>query len=140
MILRNCKLGAARRHGIAVLELAIFLPLIAFLFLVAVDYSRVFYFSLTVMNCARNGAIYGSDPTQAAILSPYTSISQAALADATNLSPQPTISSKTVTSGGYTYIEVTATYQFNTLTQYPVIHSRVDLSQTVRNHKTTVVT
>jgi Flp pilus assembly protein TadG len=133
MVFHNHERRRSRRAGVAVLELAILLPLIVFLFVVAVDYSRIFYFSLTLTNCARNGAIYGSDPTAAAILSPYTSIEQAALADATNLTPQPAMSSKTDTDdNGNTYIEVTATYQFQSLTQYPGIPNTVDLSQTVR--------
>jgi Flp pilus assembly protein TadG len=133
MVFHNHERRCSRRAGVAVVELAILLPLIVFLFVVAVDYSRIFYFSLTVTNCARNGAIYGSDPTAAATLSPYSSIEQAALADATNLTPQPAISSKTVTDdNGNTYIEVTATYQFHSLTQYPGLPNTVNLSQTVR--------
>jgi TadE-like protein len=33
------------------------------IFMGAVDYSRVFYVSVTVANCARNGALYASNPT-----------------------------------------------------------------------------
>lgn len=136
MLLRNRGTGHASRAGIAALELAVLLPLLAFLFVVAIDYSRLFYFSLTVMNCARNGALYGSDPTAATTLSPYTSIEQAALADAGNLSPQPTITSKTVSDSTGTYVEVTATYQFNTITRYLGAASTVNLSRIVRMRMT----
>ena len=137
MVSHNHERRCSRRAGVAVVELAIFLPLLVFLFVVAVDYSRIFYFSLTITNCARNGAMYGSDPTAAATLSPYSSIQQAALADATNLTPQPTISSNTVTDAdGNTYIEVTAAYQFQTLTQYPGLPNTVNVSQTVRMRMT----
>jgi Flp pilus assembly protein TadG len=53
-----------RRHGVAAVELAILLPLLGFLFVIALDYSRIFYFTMVVTNCARSGAIYGSqNPT-----------------------------------------------------------------------------
>jgi Flp pilus assembly protein TadG len=126
------KLSCSRREGLAAVELAILLPLIVFLFVVTLDFSRIFYYSLTVMNCARNGAVYGSDPTGSATLSPYTSIENAALSDAGNLSPQPTITSKTVKTEYSSYIEVTATYAFQTITKYPGIPSTVNLTRTAR--------
>lgn len=46
-----------RRPGAAVAELAVLLPFLVLLFFVAVDYCRIFYFTLTVENCARNGAL-----------------------------------------------------------------------------------
>ena len=53
----------AKRSGAAALELAILLPLLIFLFIIGIDYARVFYSTVTITNCARNGAIYGSlDP------------------------------------------------------------------------------
>ena len=50
----------AVRPGVATVELAVVLPLLCFLFVIAVDFARVFYFDLTVANCARSGAIYAS--------------------------------------------------------------------------------
>ncbi len=50
------------RRGVAVVELAVLLPLLVFLFVVTVDFARVYYFSLTLQNCARAGAMYASDP------------------------------------------------------------------------------
>src|SRR5262245_64291139 len=99
----------ARRGGAAAVELALLLPLLAFLFVVAVDFCRLFYYSLTVNNCARNGALYGCDPTGAAAGgSPYTSMNQAVMADAGNLSPAPTWTSQVVSdTGGSSHIEVT---------------------------------
>ena len=43
----------AARRGAAVVELAVILPLLVFLFLVVVDYCRLFYFSQVVTGCAR---------------------------------------------------------------------------------------
>ena len=49
------------RRGAAIAEMAILLSILSFLFVVCIDFARVFYFSLTLKNCARNGAYYASD-------------------------------------------------------------------------------
>jgi Flp pilus assembly protein TadG len=121
-----------RRDGAAAVELALLAPFLAFLFVAAVDYGRVFYYSITLENCARNGALYASDPTNAAF-SRYTSASDAALADASNLSPAPTVTSTSGTdSSGQAYVTVTVTWTFHTLTSYPGIPSSTTLSRSVR--------
>ena len=76
----------------AAVELAVLLHFLAFIFIIAVDWARIFYYSQTVTNCARNGAIYCSDPLAQAG-SPYASVTQAALADASDMSPAPTVTS-----------------------------------------------
>jgi len=122
----------ARRCAAASVELALLAPFLAFLFVAAVDYARLFYYSLTVANCARNGALYGSDAIAAAE-SPYTSIQNAALADASNLSPAPTISSTNGSdSSSNPYVEVTVTYPFTTIVNYPGIPHTTTISRTVR--------
>src|SRR2546426_1754505 len=122
-----------RRRGVAVVELAILLPLLAFLLVIAVDFARVFYFSLTVQNCARNGALWACD-TVAVLDSPYKSVEEAALADAGFLSPPPTVSCQTVTDplGGASHVECTVTYQFSTITNYPLVPSSVSVARTVK--------
>ena len=121
-----------QRFGAAVVELAVLLPLLVFLFLIAADFARVFYFSLTLTNCARAGALYASDPTMMAE-SPFASAQAAALADATNLSPQPTITQGTgVDALGRPYVQVTATHSFRTITGFPGIPNSVNLQRTVR--------
>lgn len=122
------------RRGAAVVELAVILPVLVLLFVVAVDYARIMHYAVTVANCARNGALYGRDPA-AASESPFTSIQEAALADAANIRPAPTVSSKTgADDKGQPYVDVTVTYVFHTLTNYPFIPSTVTLSRTVRMH------
>jgi Flp pilus assembly protein TadG len=120
------------RAGAAVVELAILLPLLTLCFLLAADFARVFYFSLTLMNCARAGALYAYDPTAAAE-SPFPNVSAAALADATNINPQPTI---TQTNGadaaGRSYVDVTAAYTFKPVASIPPIPGEVKLTRTVR--------
>lgn len=123
--------GQDRRRAVAAVELAILLPFLAFLFVVAVDFARVFYYSLTITNCARNGALYGCDPV-AAQQSAYASVQEAALADAGNLQPAPSVTSKTVADASGDQVEVTVNYTFNTITQYPGVPSTLNLSRTVR--------
>ena len=64
------------RRGAAAVELALVLPFLAFLFVIAVDWSRIFYFTVIVTSCARNGALYASDPPNQP-RSPYASVSEA---------------------------------------------------------------
>src|SRR5262245_425521 len=121
-----------RRRAAAVVELAVLLPLLIALFVFAVDFARVFYVSLTLTNCARAGALYACDPaTQAE--SPFPSVQAAALADATNLTPQPTITSTTgIDASGRAYAEVTAQCSFSTVTQFPFVPNNLALTRTVR--------
>ena len=120
------------RRGAAVVELAVILPLLILLFVIAVDFARVFYFSVTLTNCARAGAMYASDPTVSSE-SPFASTQAAALADAANLSPAPTISTTSGSdSTGRPYVEVTANYTFHTLTGFPGVPNQVNLARKVR--------
>jgi len=129
-MLRRSPRPQGRRAAVTV-EMAILLPLLAFLFVIAVDFARVFSPYLTITNCARNGALYGSqDATHAA---DTAGITQAALADASDLSPAPTVTSRTFTdSDGYPQVEVTVTWTFNTVTNFPGVPSSMTLSRTVR--------
>ena len=58
---RNSKSGG--RRGASVVELAICLPLLVFLFVIAVDFARVYFVSITLANSARAGALYASEFT-----------------------------------------------------------------------------
>jgi Flp pilus assembly protein TadG len=125
------------RPAAATAEFAILLPLLAFLFVVGIDFARLYYYSLTLKNCARSGAYFASD--YPAIYS-YTSATQTATADASNLSPAPTVivgydASSTGTFSQTTpvrpgYVQVTVNWTFNTVTNYPGIPSTWNLSQT----------
>jgi Flp pilus assembly protein TadG len=121
-----------RRRAAAIVELAICLPVLMFLFLITVDWARVYYYDLTLLNCARQGALYASDPLAAA-QSPYASLLQAALADATNLNPQPTVTSAATTDGsGNPAVAVTVAWQFSTVVpNYPGVTNPMNLSRTV---------
>jgi Flp pilus assembly protein TadG len=130
MLLRTRHADRQPRRAVAAVELAILLPFLAFLFVVAVDFSRLFFFKVTLINCARNGALYASNPNGQ---SAFTSTQQAALADATNLSSQPQVSSTTGTDAdGNPYVEVTVAYTFTSITNFPGVPGSVPLASTIR--------
>jgi Flp pilus assembly protein TadG len=120
------------RRGVAAVELALLLPFLVFLFVLAVDYGRIFFFSVTITNCARAGAVWASDPFEQSE-SPYTTVSQAALAEAPNFSPQPSVSSAYgADANGDPYVDVTVTGTFNTITRYPGVPSSTTLTRRIR--------
>lgn len=129
---RPARAGRRARWAAVAIEFAIVVPLLAFVAVVAVDFARVFYFTMTLWNCARQGALYGSDAL-AAQHSPYANLTSAALADAANLSPPPVISSSTGTDGaGNAVISVTAGGTFSMVAHYPGVGHSFALSRTVQ--------
>jgi len=126
----------ASRRGAATVELALVLPFLVFLLVASVDFARVFYYSIAVANCARNGAMFGSNSALADLL-PYSSITEAALAEAKGLDVPPTVQSREGIDGqGNEFVEVTVNYLFRTVTNFPGIPSSVNISRTVRMRKT----
>ena len=119
------------RPGVAAVEFAVVVPFLIFLFIIAVDWGRIFYHSLIVENCARNGAIYASD-LWATAKSPYSSLSAAALADAPNLNPAPDVTSASGTDTYGSYVDCTVSYTFKTITKYPGVPSNTPIVRTVR--------
>jgi Flp pilus assembly protein TadG len=123
------------RRGAATVELSLVLPLLLFLFVAAMDYSRVFYASVIVANCARNGAMYASDPNLAD-RSLYTTLQEAVAADAKDLTEPLTVTTKQGSdTSGYDWVEVTVAYPFRTVLTYPGIPSQVDITRTVHMRK-----
>jgi Flp pilus assembly protein TadG len=101
------------------------------LFVITVDYARVFYYTMAVTNCARDGALYGSQNPTTAI--DQSGISAAATRDAADLDINSiNVSSTTDSSTNPTYVTVTVTYPFTTITNFPGITSRTTLSRNVR--------
>jgi Flp pilus assembly protein TadG len=120
------------RKAVAAVELTVLLPFLAFLFVIAVDFARIFYYSQIVENCARQGALYESDP-KAPAANLYTSVSDAALADASDLNPKPTVTSATgKDTAGNAYVTVTVTWQFQTITNFPAVPTNMTISRTVQ--------
>jgi Flp pilus assembly protein TadG len=112
--------------------LAVLLPFLAFVFVIAIDWARIFYFSQVIENCARQGALYACDP-KSPTSNLYTSVQAAALADASNLSPQPTVTSAAGTdTAGNAYVTVTVTWTFRTITGFPGVPNIANLTRTVQ--------
>ena len=135
-IQRRCigRTGISRR-GAAAVELALLLPVLLFLFVAIIDFGRVFYYSQTVENAARAGALYLSDD-DAVATSPYANVHDAALADASNLSPQPAVASSNGTdASGNPYVRVTVSWSFHLLINYPGIGGTVNLARTLQMRK-----
>jgi Flp pilus assembly protein TadG len=132
MLFRTSLHPATARRGAAVVELAIVLPLLVFLFLVTVDFCRVFYFSQIVENSARAGAIYAGDPFSASHAL-YTDATEAAKAEAdSSISSKFTVTTAYSTDSYGSEVSVTVSYPFTTLTKYPGIPSSVTLTRTVQ--------
>lgn len=124
--------GRRRRRGGAAVELALLLPVLSFITVATIDYSRVFFHYITIAECAQNGAMYLSNAKIAAS-SGYANYQQAALADATNLSPAPTVTSATGTDiAGNAYVEVTVSYTFTTVFTYPGIPTSTPIVRKLR--------
>src|SRR5262245_59372952 len=116
-----------RRRAAASVEFAVLLPFICFAFVVAVDFSRVYYYSIAVSNCARNGSADQAHALDSA------GITAAAQVDAVNLDlSQLGVTSSTDSSTSPTYVDVTVSYPFTKITNYPGIPDKVSLNRTVR--------
>jgi Flp pilus assembly protein TadG len=137
------------RRAAASVELAVLLPFLFFLFVVAVDYCRIFYYAVTLENCSRNGAYYASEyPNSSYIYNEiygYKNLDDAVLRDASNITspgnpssnPQYTIGYGTSPNGPFTsttespdcYVQVTVTWTFNSITKFPGVPTQVNLSR-----------
>jgi Flp pilus assembly protein TadG len=122
-LMRNpARAAGGWRWGAATAELALVLPVLIFLLVIAVDFARLFYQQMVLTNCARNGALWESDPPGQAE-SPYANFTEAALADASGLTPAPSVTRtySTAPGGPYdqnsrpafpAYVEVRVTWNF----------------------------
>jgi Flp pilus assembly protein TadG len=131
MIMGRKSLSAGVRSGVAAVEFAVVAPFLVFICLIAVDWARVFYYTVVLENCARNGAYYASNYG----LYDYQNPPDAAIEDTTNLSPAPTITImySSSSSGPYNlttppisylsggapaYVQVTAAWTFTTVANF----------------------
>lgn len=146
MRIRFATTRKGKRIGASTVELAFLAPFLCWLFVVAVDYARIFYYGITLENCARNGAYYASNYPDNNYnytnIYGYSSLSAAILADAGNLSPAPTytvaygssasgpFNQNTSPNNGGGYVQVTVSWTFQSLTNYPGIPTTVSLNRT----------
>ncbi len=120
------------RPAAAAVELAVLLPFLMFVGVIATDWARLMYYTITIEACARNGAIYAADG-DAAAKSPYTRLSNAALAEAPSLKETATVTSANTTdSTGAAAVVVSVTIPFNSITTFPGVTTPSTLSRSVQ--------
>lgn len=144
-----------KRHsqaGVALMEFALVVPLLALLLVGIIEIGRFAYFSIAVGNAARAGAQYGSYDTTRAV--DFTGMQNAAVADGQNNiktisatandvctcwnsttgteAPSPPTHAQcgvTCTSGrNVTYVEVDTSGNFSSMFSYPVFPSTFAVS------------
>ncbi|MFL5342239.1 MAG: TadE/TadG family type IV pilus assembly protein [Gemmataceae bacterium] len=129
----------SRRDGAAAAELAVLLPFLCFLFVIAIDYARIFYFSVTMESAARNGAYFASNYPG---MYSYQTAQQVAQDDLSNMTPAPNVAvnyssnvdgpftSTTPIANGY--VEVKITWTFRAITQFPGVPNQTVLVRLCR--------
>jgi Flp pilus assembly protein TadG len=119
-----------QRRAAAAVELAIVLPFLAFMFVVAVDFCRVLYYSQAVSTGARNGVLYLADPS-GPIQSQYASLQDAVQADASSdYASQLTVTQTSGTDTVGPYTQITVSYPFTSLTNFPGIPKTLTVNRT----------
>jgi Flp pilus assembly protein TadG len=120
------------RRGVAATELAIWLPFLALMFAVAVDFCRVYLTTQTIQNCAAVGAMYagGVSSVDSTVATNSDAAIQAAIAEGASLNPALQSSNVTVSSAGNT-TKVTVTYDFGLLTYFPGLGQTLTITRTV---------
>lgn len=120
------------RLGAAAVEFALLFPLLLIMFLVAVDFARIYRCTQIVADSARMGAMYLSNP-DLSDKTPYATVQEAALACASNLSPPPTVTSRDGTDArGNRYYEVTVTYNFSLVSRALGMLSSMTIKRSVQ--------
>ncbi len=118
------------RHGAAAAELAIFLPFLGFMFVVAVDYCRFFHYSQTIQSCAQAAAMYWSGHAGQEG-SAAEAAQQAAVAEGASLNP-PLKAEQVTTSNSAGMAIVTVQYDFQMLTPLWGKGGKVTLTRSVQ--------
>lgn len=147
MLTREGGKRSTRQTGIAATELALVLPFLCFIFAITVDFSRIFYYTITLEYAARDGAYFASNypglySYDAPGLTHDQDITNAALGESTNISPTPTVTTTydssyngsyaSTTSDGTGYVQVKVTYTFNTIMNFPGVPSSTTINRQIR--------
>jgi Flp pilus assembly protein TadG len=140
----------AARHGVAAAEFAILLPFLVGLFLFAIDFARILFYTITIETALQNGALFGSrsfdnqnqqwignvqywQGPNGQLVSQENVTSEL---DTTNLNPALSNANINVTGGtdadGNPVNIVTITYTFNTFVPYPGVPSPVTITRTAQ--------
>jgi Flp pilus assembly protein TadG len=123
-----------RREGVATVEFAVLAPFLVLIFVITLDFARVYYYQTVLEQCACNAAIYGSNLRsyqETTWVSPYSTSSTpsddniqiVATADGACLNPPLTTDQVTVAhangSDGNAAVQVTINYTYSTITHFP---------------------
>jgi Flp pilus assembly protein TadG len=126
----NC--GPPRRPGAAAAEMAIWLPFLALMFVISVDFCRVYYASQTIQNCATAGAMYASGTSTANPTDPSAQDAavQAALAEGVSLNPPMAATNVSVWNQGG-MAQVSVSYDFPLLVPWSGSSGTVTITRSV---------
>ena len=139
------------RPGIATVELALLLPFLMFMFVITIDFARIFYFGVTIENCARNGAYFASNYPNASYLYNdiygYKTLEEAVLKDAESIYDGKSASTKprwkaeysnttsgpwaTTTASTDKFVRMTVQWDFQSITRFPGVPTMVGLNRVV---------
>jgi len=123
-----------KRRGAVVVEFALLLPFLIFIFLVGSDWCRIFYAAHTVQDCARTGALGASGMAYQEHFMTDSQRrhrgTQEAIRDGKNLKPALQSGNVEVVTSE-TEVTVTVTYSFETLTQWPGIAGPLVIQRSV---------
>src|SRR5437899_3144892 len=127
--------------GSAFIELGLFFPVLLLLLLGAIDFSRLYYASITLINAAEVGAQYGSKTVTSS--SDSSGMATAATNDASDLTGVTATAAQSCTCSGtsqacngtcggtkHIWVTVNTSYAFNTLFPYPGIPSSIAMTRT----------
>jgi uncharacterized membrane protein len=122
--------GPRRREGAAATELAIWLPFLGLMFIISVDFCRVYYASQTIQNCATAGAMYASGTSAANPTDPQNPAVEAALAEGVSLNPPLAAKNVSVSYPGG-IAQVSVSYDFPLLVPWSGSSGKVTLTRSV---------
>lgn len=125
--------GRSPRRGAAAVELAILLPLLLFIFLIVLDFGRVYYGAIIAGTCARNGAFHAGYTSSPSILNevPYASTPQAAAADGANIGIDPATDVQISRDDANGTVTVTTTHRFDLITGGLTMPNEGDVPRTI---------
>ena len=134
--------GLPPRRGVAMVELAVVLPLLLLLLLGAIDFGRFAHSYITVTNASRSGAAFGA-------VNPFTTATQGnwqtQVRDRVTQEMQGVMDAdaefgdadlavtavRSLDAGGLWRIRVEVTYPFEPLVPWPGIPARLDMKRAV---------
>jgi Flp pilus assembly protein TadG len=143
---RNASSGRKNKaqRGSAIVEFGMLAPVLVLMLMGTMDFARVFYTSISVVNAARAGVQYGVRSNGKS--GDLTGMQNAALADGSDVSGLTAVATRfcqcsdgttanclTGSCGAYgrprIYVKVTTTAQFKTLFKYPKVPATINLSK-----------